>query len=148
MDLTAEQFAALVTSSIAATWRAGAEKRRASRIRSSGQVLITICDGGGASQAGHAQSIQTRAKLSNISPRGIGLTYGERLESGRQFIMHMPTQTKPDVQILCTVVHCVARSARGFAVGAEFTCVLSPEEARGALNDPAMHARIQQSMLR
>ncbi|MCY2952245.1 MAG: PilZ domain-containing protein [Planctomycetota bacterium] len=147
MDLTAEQFAALVTSLTLEPRSGAAEKRRASRIEGCGQVLITVCDGGGASHAGQAQSTRTRAKLSNISSRGIGLTYGERLESGRQLIVHMPTKTKPDVQILCTVVHCVERSARLFAVGAEFTCVLSPAEVPRALDEPAMHARIQQSML-
>jgi hypothetical protein len=143
MNLTAEQFKALVGSLSVDLSSSCTENRRAARAKSPGWALITVCSNEAAEKSG-----QERVHVSNISSRGIGVAHTRPMGPGQQFVIHMSKQAGSQIHILCTVVHCTAKAGGMHAVGAEFTCTIGPEELQARLGEAGAGARIQESVLK
>jgi hypothetical protein len=154
MGLTAEQFAELVDSLSLSAEPSSREKRRAPRIGHHGAMQITLCANRpapagrvpAADEAPPHAPDRTQVQVVNLSSRGICITYNQPLPNGRQFVVHILGQDQRQIHILCTVVHCRQIGSR-HKIGAEFTCVVSPQAAAQAVYEESQSLRIQQSIL-
>ena len=90
----------------------------------------------------------SKAKLRDISPRGVKLEMEEAIETGSSFLLRLPTKdgkglAKP---LICRVAHCV-KERLCFLIGAEFIGQYSKTNARSAGDNAADLNRIQRSIL-
>jgi hypothetical protein len=95
-------------------------KRRSSRMRRDGKILVTPCQRG-------ILGTPVQVRLRDISATGLGLTHGARLEPGTQFVVKLPDKAGGSKTLLYTVRRCDKFGTLN-SVGAELTSVLRPEE--------------------
>src|SRR5687768_12149597 len=99
MELSAEEFAEIVRHLGEATPPAGrAEQRRAARVERVSWVNILPVQNGAARAA-------VGVTVRNVSSRGLAFEREARMEAGRQFLIRLPRDAGPPVELLCTVVH-------------------------------------------
>ena len=95
-------------------------KRRSSRMRRDGRIMVTPCSRGILGSA-------VQVRLRDISATGLGLTHAARFEPGSQFVVTLPDKASGSKTLLYTVRRC-DKSGTLNSVGAELTSVLRPEE--------------------
>jgi len=119
--LSAEQFASILKTGTQ-PYDAQPGMRRAPRVPHRGQVSITFNSARG--------ELRQAVALRDLSARGIGLLYRTSLASGSTFVAHLPREAGGELAVLCTVAHCQPLPDGLFAIGAEFTCVItnSPQD--------------------
>ncbi len=140
MNLSTDQFAAVMKSLENPPPREDAEKRRASRVVHRARVPIVIDHG---TEAERTATVTVR----DLSPRGIGLLHSERLPRGTPFMIRIDRKDGPAVCVLCTVAHCRLQPGGVYSVGAEFTCVLTKDHAPTAASVRDDVDRIRKSVL-
>lgn len=134
--LSAEQFASILKS--AGPDEAKPEHRQARRVPHRGDIMVTLNPGAGAPP-------QTVA-VKDLSARGVGIVCPVEVARGGTFLAHLPRRAAGTLTVLCTVAHCQSLSDGLFAIGAEFTCVVS-EPAPVAVRDAEVD-RIRQAILK
>jgi hypothetical protein len=140
MNLSAEQFAAVVSNFNELVPLPDSEKRRASRVIHTCRVPIIF---------GHESFEERRETVTilDLSSRGVGLLHTQKLRRGEQFVLQLNRPKGAPAMLLCAVAHC-RRHAKGiFAVGAEFTCVLNPQALADTPVSKEDVERIQKMML-
>jgi hypothetical protein len=139
MDLSAREFAEIVSSFSEAGATLDHEKRRASRVIHTGRVPL-IFD--------HDTYEERReiATVVDLSSRGVGLLHREKLRRGQQFVLQLNRPRGEPAMMLCSVVHCRQHGKGIFKIGAEFVLLLNAQ----ILQDPVKSAedivRIRNSM--
>ena len=146
MELTAEQFAEIVETVQRGGGReSGRDKRRAPRAEQAATVVITPVAGTPARpMPQRAISVTVR----NVSSRGLAILLNQHLPKGDQFVLRMNRvagQNGP-VSLLCSVAHCRRINANLFLVGAEFACVINPNDP-AACDDAMERHRISNAIL-
>jgi hypothetical protein len=139
MNLSAQQFAEIVSSFGDVVSAPDAEKRQASRVIHTCRVPLLF----------DHDTLEERREIATVvdlSPRGVGLLHREKLRRGQQFVLQLTRPRGIPAMMLCSVMHCRQHGKGIFKIGAEFTCLLNPQ----VLQDPAKSAedivRIRDSM--
>ncbi|HEX8916300.1 MAG TPA: PilZ domain-containing protein [Humisphaera sp.] len=140
MNLSADQFSAVMKSLENPAPREETEKRRAPRVAHRARVPIVIEHGTPAERT-------TVVTVRDLSPRGIGLLHSDRLARGTPFMIRIDRKGGPAVCVLCTVAHCRLQPGGVYSVGAEFTCVLNKEQQPPAESVREDLERIRRSVL-
>ena len=99
-------------------------KRRSSRMRRDGKIVVTPCARG-------VLGTPVQVRLRDLSATGIGLTHNSKFEPGSQFVISLPDRDGGSKTLLYTVRRC-DKSGTLNSVGAELTSVLRPEDAMAA----------------
>src|SRR5207302_8610517 len=100
----------------------GTDKRRASRMRRDGKILVTPCARG-------VLAAPVQVRLRDLSATGIGFTHTAKLEAGSQFVIRLPDRDGSDKTLLYTVRRCDLTGGISI-IGAELTSVLRPDLAK------------------
>ena len=135
-DSFTEIFAALTSSANATPTK---DKRRSTRYAYPANILITPCDADGDGEP-------VMVGLTNFSARGLCIIYDQSLPLRSQFIAELPRKEEPSVHMLCTIIHVHPQSRGDYALGAEFTCVVS-REPKGKAPVESDVERIRRSIL-
>ena len=94
-------------------------KRRSSRMRRDGKIVVTPCARG-------VLGTPVQVRLRDLSATGIGLTHSGKFEPGSQFVISLPDRDGGSKTLLYTVRRC-DKSGTLNSVGAELTSVLRPK---------------------
>ncbi len=144
MKLSTEHLAA-VLDSLGATGvqKENEENRRAPRRGIQARASIVMHDSSNNSSPNRPA---IPVVLRDVSARGVGLLYLESMELGTQFVLNVPRGKSAPLTVLCTVAHSRALQKELFAIGAEFTCVLSGKKADTSAIDREAE-RIREKMM-
>jgi HD-like signal output (HDOD) protein len=113
----------------AAAEPAGAEKRRAPRIRKDNAIVI-LPHVSGVLQA------PVTVRLKDVSSKGIGFYHKEPIEKGSQFVVQLPQKQGKPVSLLYNVVRFQAERPGVFVIGAELVRILNPEQVTARKERP------------
>jgi hypothetical protein len=123
MNLSTKRFAEIVQrleGDVGDQLFPGHDKRRSTRVGVRSRASIVPYTNGVAREG-------VGVELRDFSHRGIRFLHSARLARGDQFVLELPQREGKPVHILCTVMHC-RTTPEGFSTGAEFTCVLRPQQ--------------------
>jgi two-component system, cell cycle response regulator len=98
------------------------DKRRASRVRRDGKIMIVPCARG-------VLKKPIPVRLRDVSACGIGITYTQPLEKGSEFVIQLPING--ETKTLLYAVTRVDALADLWQIGGELTSVLRPDVAEG-----------------
>lgn len=129
MNLSAQQFAEIVSTFAGPQAGQDVDKRQASRVIHTCRVPIVF-------DHNSAEEREEIVTIVDLSSRGVGLLHREKLRRGQQFVLQLNRPKGKPAMVLCAVAHCRRHGKGIFSVGAEFTCVLNPE----VLQDPVQSA--------
>jgi hypothetical protein len=115
------------------------ELRAAPRTRALRQTFIRVCRAGG----GVARPMP--AHVRDLSCRGIGFVYCEKLEPGSQFAIELTRGSQVVRRLLYVVVRCQPWDHRSFHIGARFVCLA--RNNTGAAADPAAVRALKRAIL-
>lgn len=118
MDLSAEQFAQIVTSlDTEPQAQTGENQRRRPRAELDTQAsLIPLSD--------HSAPGAVSVKVRDLSPSGIGFLHDRRMGLDEQFALLLPRDGDTPAVVLCTVAFWQPLARNLFAIGARFTRIL------------------------
>ena len=138
MHLSADQFATIIAGFTDPT-ASEPEQRRAERMPQ--QCLVPII-------LGHntPEERQVLVTVCDLSPRGVGLVSSKALPRGEQFVLKLNGPGGTPTVMLCAVAHCRPQGRKTFAIGAEFTCILSDFQSPAPAQEDEL-ARIRDSLL-
>ena|SRR5688572_4285324 len=110
----------LLELSLAGNGEEQSNKRKATRMRRDGKILITPCERG-------ILGRPVQVRLRDLSASGMGVIHSDRLEKGAQFIVQLPQANGQTKSLLYTVMRCDTSGGLS-SIGAELACVLRPEK--------------------
>jgi hypothetical protein len=143
MNLTSQQLSNIIAGLRSSRLQAGdgGDKRQYARMAVQAKVDIEAI---AAADLPRRYSALTR----DISFGGVGLTQSLGVDRGRQFVIHLPCESKACVLLLCSVMHCRVLAHSLFAIGAEFTGQVAEDfVSRLAKADERETQRIRDSIL-
>ncbi len=139
MQLSLERFQEIIAGLHTAVAGNG-DKRRVERASMQFHVKITPCR--------HASSVVIEEVcVKDFSPRGLGIEHSEEIAAGERFVLHLPSNTRGQGELLCRAVHCRKVQKGQYLIGAEFDCLLSEQGARQAPVSKSELDRIRDSIL-
>jgi hypothetical protein len=139
MQLTSEQFAAIVRALGRDQGRAKTDKRRAPRATQRASVEITVCSKEMLPQQ------RTHVLLANLSLRGLAVIAHVSLQRGQEFVLHLPQPADQWLDLLCTVIYSRSQPGGLHLIGAEFNCPVNQSQPTSQIDDQIQ--RIRQSIL-
>ncbi len=140
MNLTIEQYQAVLKSIRLGSRGAHEERRRAPRASQRGRIEIILVD--------KINDPPTGASVRNFSSRGLNVLHRQPLKAGSQFVAVFARNDGPGIRILYTIVHCHPLPNHLYSLGAELTCVLDEQPPECFALDEAEVERIRKSILR
>ena len=141
MKLSAEQFAELASTFSAQGSPVRHDRRRANRMDLRAKVRMTPIVSG-------QRLASSDVMACDFSARGIAFLLPNQLQSGVQFITHLPRRSGGIVELLCTVMHCEQLKGNLYRIGAEFTCTIQQQDRLDQHSEHVERERIRESMLR
>jgi hypothetical protein len=139
MHLNAQQFAEIVSSLDRSLIDHKSDQRRSSRAIQRRSIMILPVSNG-------QQGSSIAVAMVDFSTRGMGIIHNEPFGRGEQFITRLVRDGKPPVELLCTVAHCRGVSNNSYKIGAEFTCIVTPQPKAVAASGEV--DRIRQKMFK
>ena len=99
------------------------EKRRIERVRNEQLVRVTPCTNG---KLGRPLNVAMR----DFSPRGIGIWHSQEIPAGTQVMLSLEPRNGVASHLMYEVVRVEGPLVGGYAIGAEFVCVISDTQLK------------------